>query len=189
MLLSVSLLSSGWSSFAVLFGHFSTLFYKFHFETLPSGQLLSSHIACELNTISCQELFILKSCGPGKQILPWHHLPSQLFPPCIWLSLPSLQPPIGKGVKKQHVLFPLFSFFNLLLRTWKSLKIHMRFAQSTSLDLTLASRKVKVNAFDVFWKTFYFCVPLDIYPRELRSLSCQPYFQSSASTEVESNLL
>lgn len=129
---------------------FFSFFYKFHFKALWSGQQLSSHVPCELNTISCQELFVWKAMvQENKSCFDTIYTAScSLLISYFLCQTYNLQ--LEKKLKKQHLLFSLFSFFNLISRTSKSLKIHISFALITSFSLTLASRKVKVNMFNVF---------------------------------------
>lgn len=112
-------------------GAFFTFFCKFHYKALWSGQQLSSHVPWEMNTISCQELFVLESHRPGKQILLRHHPCRQLFTPHTLLSCQTYNLQLEKELKKQHLSLLLLSFFfHLIFRTSKSLMIHSSFALS-----------------------------------------------------------
>lgn len=128
MVLSVSLLFSRASCFAVLFGHFSLSSTNFIFKLF--GQVSNSSPTFPVrgtSSLARNSLFWKavvqenKSCFDTISTASCSLLISY-FPCQTW----NFQ--LEKELKKQRLLFPLFSFFNLVPRTSKSLRTPLSFA-------------------------------------------------------------
>lgn len=144
--------SSGDSSFAVLFGHFSLSSANFILKLF--GQVSNSPPTFPVRwTPSLARNSCSESRGPGKQILLWHHRHSQLFPTHMLLSLPNSQPSTEKGVENNTCYFVFF--LNLISRTSKSLNIDINLPNYIIWS-HFSQQKSKDQCVQWVWENFLF---------------------------------